>query len=56
VRLAPGTYRVRFVCDDKKECANFEMTSGVKTLTVTAGKETRYLADFFAYNKKGPKK
>jgi len=52
VKLPVGTYKVRFVCDDKEECARFAKVSGVKTLKVVAGKETRYLADFYALNKK----
>ncbi len=48
VRLPPGTYVVRFVCDDADECASFAKRSGRKTLKVEAGKETRYLADFYA--------
>jgi hypothetical protein len=49
VELAPGTYRVRFVCEHE-QCEQLTRRSGVKTLTVTAGKETRYLADLFALN------
>ena len=50
VRLPEGKYRVRFVCDDDEDCAGFEKRSGVKTLLVEPGKETRYTADFFALN------
>lgn len=49
VRMAPGTYTVRFVCDHE-DCEGFDRRSGVKTLTVEADKETRYLTDFFALN------
>ena len=52
IKLPAGTYKVRFVCDDEAECANFGKVSGVKTLKVTGGNETRYLADFYALNKK----
>ena len=50
LRLPPGTYRVRFVCSDEAQCGSFERRSGVKTLEVEVGKETRYVADFFALN------
>ena len=50
IRLPEGEYKVRFVCDDADECAGFERRSGVKTLVVESGKETRYLADFYALN------
>ena len=50
IRLPPGTYKVRFMCDDADECAGFARRSGKKTLEVEAGKETRYLADFYALN------
>jgi hypothetical protein len=50
LRLPPGTYRVRFVCSDDAQCGTFERRSGVKTLEVEVGKETRYVADFFALN------
>jgi serine/threonine protein kinase len=50
LRLPAGTYKVRFVCDDAAECANFKRKSGVKTLIVEPGKETRYLADFYDLN------
>lgn len=52
VKLPVGTYKVRFLCDDTAECANFDRVSGIKTLRVEAGNETRYLADFYALNKK----
>lgn len=52
VKLPAGTYKVRFVCNDEAECANFKKVSGIKTLKVTGGNETRYLADFYALNKK----
>jgi hypothetical protein len=52
VNLPVGTYKVRFICDDEAECARFKKVSGIKTLKVTTGKETRYLADFYALNKK----
>jgi serine/threonine protein kinase len=52
VKLPVGTYKVRFICDDEAECANFGRVSGIKTLRVEAGSETRYLADFYALNKK----
>ncbi len=35
---------------DAPECDGFERRSGKKTLTVEAGKATRYLADFYALN------
>lgn len=49
IDLPSGTYRVRFVCEHE-DCDGFERRSGVKTLTVTAGKDTRYLADLYALN------
>ncbi len=52
LELPPGTYRVRFVCEHE-DCEEFERRSGVKTLEVEAGKETRYVADFFALNQRG---
>ena len=54
VRLPPGTYRVRFICSNEAECGQFERRSGVKTLEVKVGKETRYIADFFALNARSP--
>ena len=50
--LAPGTYKVRFVCADEGECGEFTRRSGKKTLVVEAGKKTRYHADFYALNEK----
>ena len=54
LRLPPGTYRVRFICSNEAECSSFERRSGVKTLEVEVGKETRYVADFFALNARSP--
>ena len=50
--LPPGTYKVRFVCADEAECADFARRSGKKTLVVEAGKKTRYHADFYDLNEK----
>jgi hypothetical protein len=50
IDMPPGTYRVRFVCDDPVECAGFKRRAGTKTLKVEAGKETRYIADFYKLN------
>ncbi len=50
VNLAPGTYTVRFVCDDESECAGFKRKAGKKTLTVRAGEKTTYVADFYKLN------
>jgi eukaryotic-like serine/threonine-protein kinase len=47
--LPPGTYKVRFICTDPV-CDGFERRSGLKTLKVVAGQDTRYLADFFSLN------
>ena len=47
--LQPGEYRVRFICESD-DCEGFGKRSGVKTLTVTEGISTRYLADFYALN------
>lgn len=47
--LAPGIYKVRFVCESD-ECAAYERTKGVKTLEVKAGGDTRYVADFERMN------
>lgn len=56
VTLPEGTYKVRFVCDDEKVCSSFKHKSGIKTLTVSAGGKTRYLADLFALNGMGRSK
>lgn len=47
--MAPGRYRARFVCDDPA-CEGFERRSGVKTLQVVAGQETRFVVDFWDLN------
>jgi serine/threonine protein kinase len=47
----PGRYTVRFVCDDPI-CDGFERRSGVKTLQVLAGDDTRYHADFHEINRR----
>lgn len=51
LELAPGTYRVRYVCSHA-DCDDFARKSGVKTLKVEAGKTTRYVADFFVLNQR----
>ncbi len=53
IPLPAGSYTVRFVCADEEKCAQFDKRSGRKTLAVEAGKETRYLADFYALNQRG---
>jgi hypothetical protein len=49
VELEPGTYHVRFICEEQV-CEDFERRSGVKTLEVTAGHTVTYVADFYALN------
>ena len=49
IDMAPGTYRVRFICQHE-DCEGFERRSGIKTLAVEAGRRTRYVADLYALN------
>ena len=51
MKLPAGTYKVRFICDDEKECAGFADKTGTKTLTVEAGSEVRFLAEFYELNR-----
>jgi len=48
IKLAPGTYTVRFVCDESEpECAQFKRKSGRKLIEVRSGEPSRYHADFY---------
>jgi len=47
--LDPGVYKVRFVCESEA-CDGFDRRSGIKTLEVKPGGDTRYVADFVRMN------
>ena len=49
--LAPGIYKVRFVCE-AAECSGFERIKGIKTLEVKPGGDTRYVADIERMNRR----
>jgi serine/threonine protein kinase len=52
VAVKPGTYVVRFACDQKldAECAKLERKGAKKTLKVQAGEAKRFKANFFELN------
>jgi len=51
VRLPVGTYTVRFICADEKECGEFVKRTGRKTVTIRAGERDTFTADFYRLNK-----
>jgi len=52
IAVKPGTYVVRFRCDEKldAECAKLERKGAKKTLKVKAGEAKRFKANFFELN------
>jgi serine/threonine protein kinase len=51
VWLPAGTHRIRFICDDPAECANWKHTTGGKTITVKPGKDNKpFKVDFYDVN------
>ena len=47
VWLPVGTHRIRFICDDAEECKDFKKDSGVKTVTIKAGKNSPHSVNFY---------
>ena len=52
IGLEPGIQRVRFICADSPECADFVQRSVVEQFEVVAGEEIRYRLDFGEINER----
>jgi hypothetical protein len=52
IRLEPGLQRVKFICADSPECADFVQRSVVEQFQVLEGGEVRYRLDFGELNRR----